>query len=73
MNLYPIKDFSPIIYYLKLNMIRDRKTRTIYFTQTAAINRILKKAEITECSSYTTSMKSDLQLEGIQDNSQIIN
>jgi hypothetical protein len=43
MDLYSIKDFSPIIYYLELNMMRDRKIRIIYFTQTVAIDRILKK------------------------------
>jgi hypothetical protein len=64
-----MKDFSPIIYYLELNMVRDRKARIIYFTQTAAIDRILKKIRIAECLSYTTFMKSDLQLKEIQDSS----
>jgi hypothetical protein len=72
MNLYSMKDFNPIIYYLKLNMMRDRKARIIYFTQIAAIDRILEKAKITECLSCITFMKSDLQLEGIQDSFQII-
>jgi hypothetical protein len=73
MNLYPMKNFNSIIYYLGLNMVRDRKARIIYFTQTAAIDRILKKIEIIEYSSCITPMKSGLQLKGIQDNSQIIN
>jgi hypothetical protein len=53
--------------------VRDRKTRIIYFTQTAAIDRILKKTEIAEYSPYTTPIKSDLQFEEIQNSSQIIN
>jgi hypothetical protein len=73
MNLYPMRDFGPIIYYLKLNMVRDRKVRIIYFTQTAAIDRILKKIKIKEYLSCTTPIKSDLQLKGIQNNFQIIN
>jgi hypothetical protein len=57
-----MKDLNPIVYYLKLNMIRDRKARIIYFTQIAAIDRILEKIEIAEYSSCTTPMKSGLQL-----------
>jgi hypothetical protein len=72
MNLYPMKDLNPIIHYLELNIVRDRKARIIYFTQTAAIDRILKEAEIAECLSYTTPMESGLQLEEVQNNSQII-
>jgi hypothetical protein len=47
MDLYSIRNFNTIIYYLKLNMVRDRKVRIIYFTQTAAIDLILKKIGIT--------------------------
>jgi hypothetical protein len=68
-----MKNLDLIIYYLKLNMVRDRKIRIIYFTQTAAIDRILKKIRIAEYLSYTTSIKSDLQLKKIQNSSQIIN
>jgi hypothetical protein len=68
-----MKDFSLIIYYLELNIIRDRKIRIIYFTQTAAIDRILKKIGITECLFYITFIESDLQLKKIQNNFQIIN
>jgi hypothetical protein len=64
MNLYPMKNLGLIIHYLKLNMVRDRKARIIYFTQIAAIDRILKKIGIAEYSSCTTPMKSDLQLKG---------
>jgi hypothetical protein len=72
MNLYPMKDFSLIIYYLGLNVMRDKKTRIIYFTQTAAIDRIFKKIKITECLSYITPIKSDLQLKKVQNSSQIL-
>jgi hypothetical protein len=48
-------------------MMRDKKIRIIYFTQIAAIDRILKKIEITEYSSCITFMKSGLQFEGIQE------
>jgi hypothetical protein len=68
-----MKDLGPIIYYLKLNMMRDRKIRIIYFTQTAAIDRILKEIKIAECSSYITPIESDLQFKGVQNSSQIIN
>jgi hypothetical protein len=60
-----MKNLDPIIYYLELNIVRDRKIRIIYFTQTAAIDRILKEIEITEYSSYITLMESDLQLKEI--------
>jgi hypothetical protein len=68
-----MRDFDSIIYYLKLNMVRDRKARIIYFTQTAAIDRIFEKIEIAECLSYITLMELDLQLKVIQDSSQIVN
>jgi hypothetical protein len=68
-----MRDFGFIIHYLKLNIVRDRKARTIYFTQTAAIDRILKEAGMAEYSPYTTPIKSDLQFEEIQNSSQIIN
>jgi hypothetical protein len=72
MNLYSMRDLSSIAYYLELNMMRDRKVRIIYFTQIAAIDRIFKKIEITECLFCTTLIKSDLQLEKIQNNFQIV-
>jgi hypothetical protein len=68
-----MKNLSSIIYYLKLNMMRDRKARIIYFTQIAAIDRILKKIEIAEYSFCITLIKSDLQLEEVQNSFQIIN
>jgi hypothetical protein len=67
-----MRDLSFIIYYLELNVMRDRKARIIYFTQIAAIDRILEEIGIIECSSYITPMKSGLQLKGVQDSSQII-
>jgi hypothetical protein len=72
MNLYPMKNLDPIIYYLKLNMMRDKKARTIYFTQTAAIDRILKEIEIAECSFCITPIELGLQLEEAQNSSQIV-
>jgi hypothetical protein len=67
-----MKNLSPIIYYLGLNIVRDRKARIIYFTQIVTIDRILEEAEIAECLSYITPMKSGLQVEGVQNNSQIV-
>jgi hypothetical protein len=52
--------------------MRDRKIRIIYFTQTAAIDRILKKTEIIEYSFYTTPIKSGLQLKKAQNSFQIV-
>jgi hypothetical protein len=53
-------------------MVRDKKTRIIYFMQIVAIDRILEKIKIIEYLSYITPIKSDLQLKGIQKSSQII-
>jgi hypothetical protein len=68
-----MRDLSPITHYLELNVVRDRKARIIYFTQTAAIDRILEEVEMAECLFYTTPMESDLQLKKIQNSFQIIN
>jgi hypothetical protein len=65
MNLYSIRDLSSITYYLGLNVMRDRKARIIYFTQTAAIDRILEEIGIAECLSCTTFIELGLQLKGI--------
>jgi hypothetical protein len=73
MNLYPMRYLGLIIYYLELNMMRDRKARIIYFTQTAAINRILEKVGMAEYSPCITPMESDLQFKGAQDSFQIVN
>jgi hypothetical protein len=59
-----MKDLDFIVYYLKLNMVRDRKARIIYFTQIAAIDRIFEKIGMAECSSCITFIKSGLQLKG---------
>jgi hypothetical protein len=67
-----MRDLSPISYYLELNMVRDRKIRIIYFTQIAAIDRILEEIEMAECLSYITSIKSGLQLKKVQDSFQIV-
>jgi hypothetical protein len=60
-----MRDFGSIIYYLGLNMMRDKKIRTIYVTQIAAIDRIFEEIRITEYLSCTTSMKLGLQLEKV--------
>jgi hypothetical protein len=73
MNLYSIRNLSLIIYYLELNMVRDRKAHIIYFTQIAAIDRILKEAEITEYLFCITLIELGLQLKEAQDNFQIVN
>jgi hypothetical protein len=67
-----MRDFGPIIYYLELNIMRDRKARIIYFTQIAAIDRILKKVKIAEYLSYITFIESDMQFEEVLDSFQIV-
>jgi hypothetical protein len=52
--------------------VRDKKIRIIYFTQTAAIDRIFKKIEIAEYLSCITFIESGLQLKGAQDSFQIV-
>jgi hypothetical protein len=56
-ELYPMKDLGPIAYYLGLSIVRDRKARTMHFTQTAIIDRILEEAGMTQCSPYVTPME----------------
>jgi len=51
-NAFLIKDLNPIAYYLNIYIKRDREVDIIYLTQTAAINRILKKIKITNYSLY---------------------
>jgi hypothetical protein len=63
---------GPIVYYLGLNVVRDRTARIIYLTQTAAIDRLLEKAGMAECSPCATSMEPGLQLEGAQEASHIV-
>jgi hypothetical protein len=58
--LFSIKDLEPIIYYLKLQIERDRQTRIIYFTQTAYIDRILEKIGIRNCKSANISINPKL-------------
>jgi hypothetical protein len=45
-ELYPIRNLGPIVYYLGLSIVRDRKVYIMYFTQTVMIDRILEKAGI---------------------------
>jgi hypothetical protein len=66
MNLYPMRDLGLIIHYLGLNVVRDRKARIIYFTQTAAIDRILEEVGMAEYSFCITFMELGLQFKGIQ-------
>jgi hypothetical protein len=67
-----MRDLGFIIYYLGLNMMRDRKARIIYFTQTAAIDRILEEVGMTEYLSYIMFMESDMQLKRVQKSFQIV-
>ena len=71
-KLYPMRDFGPIAHYLGLSIVRDRKARIIYFTQTAMIDRILEKAGMTQCSPCATPMEPGMQLEGAQESSHIV-
>jgi hypothetical protein len=60
-----MRNLNSIIYYLGLNIIRDRKIRIIYFTQIVAIDRIFEKIEIVKYLFYITFMESDLQFKKI--------
>ena len=60
MNLFPIKDLGPIKFYLSMKIDRNREMRTIQLTQTAAIDRILDEAKLTDCSSCQTPMEHGL-------------
>jgi hypothetical protein len=63
--LFFIKDFGFIIYYLKLQIERDRQARIIYFTQTAHIDRIFEETEIQNCRFINIFINSKLQLQKI--------
>jgi hypothetical protein len=56
-ELYPMKNLGPIVHYLGLSIVRDRKARTMHFTQTVMIDRILEKVGMTQCSPCATLMK----------------
>jgi Reverse transcriptase (RNA-dependent DNA polymerase) len=73
MNLFPMKDLGPIRFYLGMKVDRNRDARTIQLTQTAAIDRILDEAKLTDCSPCQTPMEHGLQLEGAKEPSQILN
>jgi sugar/nucleoside kinase (ribokinase family) len=73
MNLFLIKDLGLIKFYLSMKVDRNREKRTIQFTQTAAIDRILDEAKLTNCSPYQTPIEHNLQLEGASEPSGIMN
>ncbi len=52
MNTFPTKNLNPIAHYLNIYIKRDKEVDTIYFIQTAAINRIFKKIKIINYSPY---------------------
>jgi Reverse transcriptase (RNA-dependent DNA polymerase) len=60
MNLFSMKDLGPIRFYLNIKVDRNRDTRTIQLTQTAAIDRILDEAKLINCSPYQTPMEYNL-------------
>jgi hypothetical protein len=62
-----MRNFGSIIYYLGLNVMRDRKARIIYFTQITAIDRIFEEIKMIEYLFCIIFMKSDLQFEKIQE------
>jgi hypothetical protein len=73
MNLFPMKDLGPIKFYLGMKVNRNREMRTIRLTQTAAIDRILDEAKLTDCSPCQIPMEHNLQLEGATEPSGIVN
>jgi hypothetical protein len=56
-KLYPIRNLGPITHHLGLSIVRDRKIRTIYFTQTTIIDRIFEKVDIMQCTPCATLME----------------
>jgi hypothetical protein len=52
--------------------VRDRKARTMHFTQTAIIDRILEKAGMTQCSPCATLMEPGMQFEKAQESLYIV-
>jgi hypothetical protein len=73
MNLFPMKDLGPIRFYLGMKVDRNRELRTIQLTQTAAIDRILDEAKLTDCSPCQIPMEHGFQLEGATEPSQVVN
>ena len=68
-----MRNLGPIVHYLGLNIVRDRKARIMYFTQTAIIDRILEEAGMTQCLPCVTPMEFRMQFEGVQESSHIVN
>jgi hypothetical protein len=68
-----MKNLGPIRFYLGIKVDRNRELRTIQLTQTAAIDRILDEAKLTDYSSCQTLMEHGLQLKGVTEFSQVVN
>jgi hypothetical protein len=73
MNLFPMKNLGPIKFYLGMKVDKNREKRTIQLTQTAAIDRILDEAKLTNYSPYQTPIEHNLQLERASEPSGIMN
>jgi Reverse transcriptase (RNA-dependent DNA polymerase) len=55
-----MKDLGPIKFYLGMKVDRNREMRTIQLTQTAAIDRILDEAKLTNYSPCQIPMEHNL-------------
>ena len=59
---FDMKDQGPINFYLNIKVDRDRIKRIFKITQTAAIDQILEKMRLTDCTPAKISMENGLQL-----------
>jgi len=59
-NKFLIKDLDSVDFYLDIKVDKDRAKRTIYLTQTTAIDRIIKELGIKDYKIIKTSIESGL-------------
>jgi hypothetical protein len=72
MGKFDMKNQDPINFYLSIKVDKDRTKRIFKITQTAAIDQILEKMGLTDCTPAKIPIENDLQLQNAANDSELI-
>lgn len=62
MSLFEVKDGGPVVFFLGMQVIRDRKRRTLWLGQTQYAKDILQRFGMSECKARTSPLDNNFQL-----------
>jgi hypothetical protein len=62
LEYFDLRKLGPVAYFLSMEVIRDRESKTLVVTQRKYANEILQRTGMEDCKGKTTPMEQNLKL-----------